>query len=90
MEENREIGIDEGLEITIGILEGINVPMSLARQIAMPMSNAIENLRQIVTAIRQQQAEKQMSFEQVGPDEIQEGAKVIPIAEGDADGQQDS
>lgn len=51
MEENK-VTIDMALEVTADILRSIPVPVSLMQTIAVPISNAVKNLEECVTAMR--------------------------------------
>lgn len=52
-----KIGAVELLAMTVDMLEEISVPMRYALQIARPMSAAIENIRQVIDAMSEENPE---------------------------------
>ena len=52
-----KIGAVELLAMAVDMLEEISVPMRYALQIARPMSAAIENIRQVIDAMSEENPE---------------------------------
>lgn len=68
----QKITIDNALEMTANILKGISVPVSMTDQIAVPIMNAVRNLEQCVTAIRNANAPNE---------EPEDKPELIPLEE---------